>query len=117
MLLLVRLALAMFDSVLFAPLMVLFVRVCVAAVDTNVTEAGIVVPLSVVAPELVRVVNAPVDADVAPTVVPLIEPPVMATLPIAKVFVMSKTAAPAPPPFVNTTRDVLGATLTVAPEP
>jgi hypothetical protein len=64
-----------------------------------------------------RFVNVPAAALAPPMVAPSIVPPEIATLPIAKVFVMSDTAAPTPPPFVNTTREVLGAMLTVAPEP
>ena len=47
---------------------------------SRVEDAGIVVPFSVVVLLLDRLVKAPVFGDDAPTVVPLIEPPVIATL-------------------------------------
>jgi len=115
-------------TVVMLPVVAVAVVNVPAAAETPPMTVPLIVPPVMVAPELervfsvavddaVKVVKAPLEAVVAPTVVPSIVPPEIATLPIAKVFVMSDTAAPTPPPFVNTTREVLGAMLTVAPEP
>ena len=101
--LLVSALLGRFVKVFDAPLIDLFVSVCELSVSTSVLLAGMVVPFSVVVELLVSVVNAPVsgvvppiepfneplvlvsevnapvEGVVAPTVVPLIEPPVIAT--------------------------------------
>jgi hypothetical protein len=99
----VRALFGRFVKVLDAPLIVLLVSVCELSVSTSVLLAGIVVPFSVVVELLVSVVNAPAagvvppieplseplvldsevntpeDGVVAPIVVPLIAPPVIAT--------------------------------------
>jgi hypothetical protein len=54
---------------------------------------------SVASPEEDRVLNAPVDAEVAPMGVPLIAPPVIFTLLMAKWSVRLATIADAPPPL------------------
>jgi hypothetical protein len=58
-----------------------------SAVFTNVDDAGIVVPFKIVVDELFSVVNAPVDATLAPTVVPFIDPPVIVTFDRASISI------------------------------
>lgn len=67
------------------------------------TVALLVTPteLRVEAPDEVRVVNAPVDGVMAPIVVALTEPPVMATPEEAKLFAVRSPVTPKVPPTVT----------------